>query len=69
MSNPSFSEEPSSLYARKIGRTHAQFIQQMHQNSSDKCVFLKHGEIEDKFSISLDFLRDMNNTLGLLSQE
>ena len=32
-------------------------------------MFLKHGEIEDKFTISLDFLRDMNNTLGLLSEE
>ena len=30
-------------------------------------MFIKHGEIEDKFKISLDFLRDMNNSLNLLT--
>jgi hypothetical protein len=54
----------------KIGRTHAQFQQSVHVNSSDKSVFIKHGEITDeKFRLKLDFLRDLNNKLALLSEK
>lgn len=42
----------------------------MHVNSSDKSVFIKHGDIQDeKFRIKLDFMRDINNKLGLLSSQ
>ena len=52
----------------KIGKTHAEFKQSIHANSSDISVFIKHGEIKDvKFTVKLDFLRDMTNGLGLLS--
>jgi septum formation topological specificity factor MinE len=32
-------------------------------------VFIKHGEINDQFTLKLDFIRDLNNKLGLLTQE
>ena len=33
-------------------------------------MFLKHGEIKDtKFTIKLDFLRDLTNNLGLLTKK
>ena len=53
----------------KIGKTHAQYCQSTHAYSSDKSVFIKHGEIQDKFTLKLDFIRDLNNGLGLLSEE
>ena len=53
----------------KIGKTHAQFCQSTHAYSSDKSVFIKHGEIQDKFRLKLDFIRDLNNKLGLLTEE
>lgn len=55
---------------KRIGNTHASFQQQVHANSGDKCVFIKHGDIQDeKFKIKLDFIRDLNNGLGLLSEQ
>lgn len=32
-------------------------------------MFIKHGEINDQFTLKLDFIRDLNNKLGLLTQE
>ena len=37
----------SSLNVEKVGRTHAKYMQSIHQYSSDKSVFLKHGEITE----------------------
>ena len=42
----------------------------MHTYSSDKSVFIKHGEIQnEKFRLRLDFIRDINNKLGLLDEQ
>ena len=32
-------------------------------------VFFKHGEMQEKFAIKLDFIRDINNRLSLLSEQ
>ena len=37
--------DPANL--SKIGKSHAQFQQSIQLTSSDKSVFLKHGEITD----------------------
>ncbi len=39
------------------------------KNSSDKSVFMRHGEIKAQFSIDLKFIRDMNNKLKFYSQD
>lgn len=60
--------DPSRM--AKICKSHAQFQQSIQLTSSDKSVFLKHGEITDRnLKFSLDFLRDFNNTLGLLTEQ
>ena len=37
------------------------------KNSSDKSVFMRHGDLKSHVSLDLKALRDMNNVLGLLS--
>ncbi len=38
-------------------------------NEFDPDTFLRHSEIPDSYFIRLDFLRDFNNCLKLLSQQ
>ena len=60
--------DPSRI--KKICKSHAQFQQSIQLTSSDKSVFLRHGEITDqKLTVTLDFLRDLSNSLSLLSEE
>jgi hypothetical protein len=44
-------------------------LQSIHKHSSDASVFIKHGELTKNFSIKLDFIRDLNNKLGLISEK
>ena len=36
------------------------------KNSSDKSVFMRHGDIEANVSIDIKHIRDRNNVLGLM---
>jgi len=56
-----------SIAKKPIGLSHAQYLQSVHANSSDVSVFLKHGEIKEKFSLKLDFIRDLKNSLELIT--
>jgi hypothetical protein len=39
------------------------------KNSSDKSVFMRHGDVKANISIDIKFLRDMNNKLGMLTDK
>jgi len=53
-----------------IGKTEVNIESAVLAHSSDKSVFIKHGEIQDEnLRLKLDFIRDINNKLGLLTFE
>jgi hypothetical protein len=45
-------------------------MQLVHKNQSDTNIFIRHGEITDtNFKVQINFLRDLNNVMGLLSEK
>ncbi len=46
----------------------AQYLTQL-KNSSDKTVFMRHGDIDAEVAIDLKFIRDINNVLKFYSNE
>ena len=52
--------------AQLLGQSYSAQIMSQLKNSSDKSVFMRHGDIEANVSIDIKHIRDRNNVLGLM---